>query len=277
MLGLLLAVAAVAWLMVDSRMAGMDAGPGTDPGRLGFYVSAWVVMMAAMMFPSIAPMVSMYAIVDRGKRATEGNDRGLGATAAFVGGYLLTWAAFGVLAYGLFVLVRSLDVAAFGWDRDGPYVAGAVIGVAALYQLTPVKNACLSRCRNPLGFVISSWRDGRLGAVVMGIHHGGWCVGCCWALMATLFSVGVMSVTWMVFVALVVAAEKLLPWRRAVNGIIAAILVVLAIGVAWHPHDVPGLTLPDSPEAESASGGMSMDGHPANEYGGGKAMMGESR
>ena len=260
LVGLLLAVAAIAWLATDGRMEGMDAGPGTDPGAVGFYVSVWVVMMAAMMFPSIAPMVSMYAFVDRGKREAEGRDPPRGAIAAFVGGYLLTWTAFGLLAYGLFELARSLDVEALSWDRDGPYVAGAVIGLAALYQLTPLKDACLSRCRNPLGFVLTSWRDGRLGAVAMGIHHGGWCVGCCWALMAALFAVGVMSVPWMAFIALLIAAEKLLPWQRAVNGAIAAILLVLAIGVAWDPQDVPGLTLPDSPPAESAMEGMSMDG-----------------
>jgi len=243
--GLLLAVSAVAWLATDGRMEGMDAGPGTDPGALGFYVSVWVVMMAAMMFPSIAPMVSTYSLADRSGRR--------GSTAAFVGGYLLTWTAFGLVAYGLFELVRSLDVEAFAWDRDGPYVAGAVIAVAALYQLTPLKNACLSRCRNPLGFVITSWRDGRFGAVVMGVHHGAWCVGCCWALMAALFAVGVMSVAWMVFIALLVAAEKLLPWPRAANGAIAALLLALAIGVAWAPSTVPGLTLPDS-----AQGGGSM-------------------
>ena len=273
----LLAVAAIAWLAIDDLMAGMDAGPGTDPGGLGFYVSAWVAMMAAMMFPSIAPMISTYAIVDRGRRATKGTDSGLGDTAAFVGGYLLTWTAFGLFAYGLFELVRSLDIEAFGWDRGGPYLAGAVVAIAALYQLTPLKDACLSRCRNPVGFVISSWRDGRLGALVMGIHHGGWCVGCCWALMAALFAVGVMSIAWMVFIALLVAAEKLLPWERAVNSAIATILLVLAIGVAWDPQDVPGLTLPDSPEADSARGSMMMEEAPADEGSGGDWMMDEGR
>jgi predicted metal-binding membrane protein len=259
-LGVLLVVAAVAWWTIDDRMAGMDSGPGTDPGGVGFYVSAWVAMMAAMMLPSMTPVVSTYAIVDRGRRATQPGRSVITGTVAFVGGYLLTWTVFGIVAYGSFELVRSLDVDAFGWDREGPYLAGAVILLAALYQLTPVKDACLAKCRNPLGFVISAWRDGRRGAVVMGIHHGGWCVGCCWALMAMLFAVGIMSVGWMVFVALLVAAEKLLPWARAVNGAIAAILVVLAIGVAWAPQDVPGLTVPHSPAAQSAMGEMIGEG-----------------
>jgi predicted metal-binding membrane protein len=248
----LLAASALAWLATSRRMAGMDAGPGTDPGTIGFYVSAWVAMMAAMMFPSLSPVVATYAEVERGKRGRDGRG-GLG-TAAFVGGYLLAWTAFGLLAYGVYELGRSLDLGALSWGSDGRYVAAAAVGLAAVYQLTPLKDRCLSKCRNPLGFVVSSWRDGPLGAVVMGMQHGGWCIGCCWALMAVLFAVGVMSVAWMLAVALLVAAEKLLPWERLANGAIAAVLVALAIGVGWAPSDVPGLTVPDS----EAAGGMSM-------------------
>ena len=258
-MGVLLVVATAAWLIMDDRMAGMDAGPGTDPGRLGFFVSTWVVMMAAMMFPSATPMVSMYAMVERGRRATASSGTRGGGAAAFVVGYLMAWAAFGLLAYGLFELVRSLHIEALSWDRNGPYAAGGVVALAALYELTPLKNACLSRCRNPVGFVISSWRDGRRGAIAMGIHHGAWCVGCCWALMAALFAVGVMSVAWMVFFALLIAAEKLLPWERAVSYAIALVLLALAIGVAWSPADVPGLTVPESPHEESGAEAMPMD------------------
>ena len=117
-LGALLVVAAVAWWTIDDRMAGMDAGPGTDPGGLGFYVSAWVAMMAAMMFPSVAPMVSTYAIVDRGRRATQSGVRP--GHRCLRRRLPVTWTAFGLLAYGLFELVRSLDIDAFAWDRDGP-------------------------------------------------------------------------------------------------------------------------------------------------------------
>jgi predicted metal-binding membrane protein len=256
--GALLLVATAAWVITDDRMAGMDAGPGTDPGQLGFFISAWVVMMAAMMFPSVAPMVSMYAVVERGRRATEPGGAHGEAAAAFLAGYLLAWAGLGLVAYGLFELVRSLDIEALSWDRSGPYVAGGVIALAALYELTPLKHACLSRCRNPIGFVITSWRDGGLGAVTMGIHQGAWCIGCCWALMAALFAVGVMSVAWMVFFALVIAAEKLLPWERAVSYGVAIVLLALAIGVASNPGDVPGLTVPGSTHGESGAGAMSM-------------------
>ena len=98
------------------------------------------------------------------------------------------------------------------WDRGGRWAAVGVIVVAAVYELTPLKDACLTRCRGPLGFVASDWRDGRGGGVSMGVEHGAWCIGCCWALMATLFALGVMSLTWMLVVAVLVAAEKLLPW-----------------------------------------------------------------
>lgn len=260
--GLLLVLALAAWLISDTRMAGMDAGPGTALGDLGFYVSIWVVMMAAMMLPSVAPTVSVYALVGRGMRAGGAGERSPTSVPSFVAGYLLTWLAFGVAAYGLLELLSSLDIEALAWDREGPWAAGAVIALAAAYQLTPLKDACLRRCRNPLGFVITSWREGRSGAVAMGIHHGGWCVGCCWALMAALFAVGVMSLAWMAFFALLVAAEKLVPWDWAANVGVALILLVLALGVALTPRDVPGLTLPDSPQAQMTRNGMHMEDRP---------------
>jgi predicted metal-binding membrane protein len=134
-----------------------------------------------------------------------------------------------------------------------------VILAAAVYQLTPLKDVCLRKCRSPLIFLLTAWRHGRLGALRMGIEHGGWCVGCCWALMAALFALGVMSVGWMVFVAALIAAEKLLPWKALANRGIALLLVVLGLAVAIAPEDVPGLTLPDSAEAAKAMGAMEME------------------
>jgi len=244
LVGVLIAVAALGWLLTGERMAGMDMGPGTDPGSLAFYVSIWVVMMAAMMLPSAAPMVVAHSAVERRRREL-GRASMPGTSAAFVGGYLLVWTAFGVVAYALFELVRSLDVDALSWDRQGRYVAAAVIGVAAIYQLTPLKDACLAKCRSPLAFVVGSWRDGRLGAARMGIEHGAWCVGCCWGLMLTLFAVGVMSITWTVVIAALVALEKLLPWKTLANRGVAVLLVVLALAVAVAPEHVPALTIPE--------------------------------
>ena len=258
LIGLLLVLAAIGWLVTDDRMAGMDAGPGTDPGSLGFYVSAWVVMMAAMMFPSAAPMVVAYARVQGRRRELGKTGAGRGATAVFVAGYLLSWTAFGLLAYALLDLIRSLDIEAFSWDRGGPYLAGGVIVAAATYQLTPLKDVCLSHCRGPFAFIPGHFRPGYGGALRTGVEHGGWCVGCCWALMAALFAVGVMSVGWMVFVAAMIAVEKMLPWKVIANRGIAVLLVVLGLSVAFWPERVPGLTLPDSSQAHEAM--MQMEG-----------------
>ena len=256
-MALLLGLAAAAWLITDVRMQGMDMGPGTDLGALGFYVSAWVVMMAAMMFPSAAPMVLVFRRVERGRREPGKRIRPV-ATVAFVGGYLLSWTAFGMAAYGLVELGRSLSIEALSWDRGGPYLAGGVIVASAVYQLTPLKDICLSKCRDPLSFVLGYWRRGAGGALRMGIEHGAYCVGCCWALMAALFALGVMSVGWMVFVAALIAAEKLLPWKGLTNRAIALLLVVLGLSVALAPERVPGLTLPDQARAMPHMGRDSM-------------------
>ena len=240
LVGALLFLAALAWLVTDARMEGMDAGPGTDPGTLGFYVTAWVVMMAAMMFPSIAPMVLGYNRLGTGFRA-----RGFTAsTPLFVAGYLVSWTLFGLFAYLLFAATRSLLGDEISWDGPGPYIAGGVIFAAALYQLTPAKDACLRRCRAPFAFLTDEWRHGARGALLMGARHGAWCVGCCWGLMAALFAVGVMSMGWMVFVALLIAGEKLLPWRRVPRISICVLLAVLGLLVAFAPERVPGLTIP---------------------------------
>jgi predicted metal-binding membrane protein len=258
LVALLVILAAIAWTLTDARMSGMDAGPGTDPGTLGFFIGVWVAMMAAMMFPSIAPMVVMYARIQEGKRE-RGQATPAGATTVFVAGYLVSWAAAGFVGYAIFQLGRSLFGDAFSWDNAGPYFAGGVILAAAIYQLTPLKDVCLRKCRSPFMFLLTAWRPGRAGALRMGIEHGGWCVGCCWMLMAALFALGVMSLGWMAFIAALIAIEKLVPWRVAANRGIAVLLAVLGLGVAFAPESVPGLTLPDSPEAMRAMQSMGMD------------------
>jgi predicted metal-binding membrane protein len=121
-------------------------------------------------------------------------------------------------------------------------VAGATLLVAALYELTPLKDVCLGRCRSPLGFLLGSWRDGLSGALRMGAKH----VGCCWALMASLFALGVMSVAWMALVAGLIAVEKTLPWRRVATYGTAALLLTLGVLLLAAPGAIPGLTVPDS-------------------------------
>jgi predicted metal-binding membrane protein len=241
----LFVLAALAWVLTVRAARGMDMGPGGSLGSLSFFLGTWVAMMAAMMFPSIVPMVRGYAILDRGH-----GRRGLGEPSAeiavFVAGYLLAWTAFGLAAYAVIDLVRALDVQLLSWEEGGRYLAGGVVLAAAVYQLTPLKDACLSCCRDPLDFLAKRWRDGAGGALGLGLRHGARCVGCCWALMAALFALGVMSIGWMVFVAALIAAEKLLPWRAAANRGIAVLLVVLGLSVALAPERVPGLVVPDS-------------------------------
>jgi predicted metal-binding membrane protein len=236
LVALLLALTAVAWWSTADRMAGMDAGPGTDLGALGWFLGVWVVMMAAMMFPSLAPTVALYARMTR--------RRGLDRPLLFTTGYLLVWGGAGLGAYGLFRLGRSLFGGDLAWHAGGRWFAAGVLAVAALYEMTPLKNACLAKCRSPLGFLLGTWRDGRLGALEMGSRHAGWCLGCCWALMAALFALGVMSLSWMAFVAALIALEKTVPWGRAVTWGTAAVLLVLAIAVVAAPQDVPGLIVP---------------------------------
>jgi predicted metal-binding membrane protein len=249
----LVVLAAVGWAVTDERMAGMDMGPGTDPGTLSFWVSSWVVMMAAMMFPSIAPMVLMHRRIQQGKR-DRGQAADTGATHLFVVGYLLTWSAAGLVGYAILWAGHEWSPAFLDWDKAGPYVAGGAILVAGLYQLTSFKDVCLTKCRSPFEFLLAAWRTGRVGALRMGIGHGAWCVGCCWALMVALLALGAMSVGWMIFIAALIALEKLLPLKRVANRSIAVLLVVLGIGVGFAAEDVPGLTVP----SETAGPAMQM-------------------
>ncbi|MEA2317926.1 MAG: hypothetical protein QOD44_2115, partial [Solirubrobacteraceae bacterium] len=221
LIAVLFVAAGVAWWSTAHRMQGMDAGPGTDVGALGWFVGVWVVMMAAMMFPSVSPTVALYARMARGRWPA--------GPALFTAGYLVTWTAAGVAAWGVFAGGRALLGDQLAWDGAGRWLAGGTLVAAALYEVTPLKDVCLAKCRSPLAFLLGSWRDGLRGAFGMGARHGAWCVGCCWALMAALFALGVMSLAWMAVVAALIALEKTLPWRRTVTYGTAAALLVLGV------------------------------------------------
>jgi predicted metal-binding membrane protein len=236
LVALLFGVAAVGWWWTADRMQGMDDGPWTVLGAFGWFVGVWVVMMAAMMFPSVAPTVALYSRMTR--------SRSLSLPLLFAAGYLVAWAAVGVVAFVLASAAGGVASDVLAWDRAGRWVAGATLIVAAVYELTPLKDVCLGKCRSPLGFLLGAWRDGRAGALQMGVRHGGWCIGCCWALMASLFALGVMSIVWMAFVAGLIAFEKLLPWRRAATYGTAAALLVLGVLVLVAPDALPALTTP---------------------------------
>jgi predicted metal-binding membrane protein len=244
----LVVLAGFAWWLTANQMAGMDGGPGTDLGTLAWFVGVWVVMMAAMMFPSVSPTVALYASMTR--------RRGLDRPLLFASAYLLVWATVGLAAYGVFRAGSSWLGTELAWDAGGRWLAGGVLAVAALYEITPLKTVCLAKCRSPLGFLLGTWRDGRAGALSMGARHAAWCAGCCWALMAALFALGVMSLWWMALVAALITVEKTLPWRRAATWGSAAVLLILALALVAAPHNVPGLVIPGGMHSGAPSMGQ---------------------
>jgi predicted metal-binding membrane protein len=229
----LVAAALAAWAVTVDRMRGMDAGPGTDLGGLGWYLGFWVTMIAAMMLPSAAPAARHVSRL--ASRVP---------TLFFTVGYLAVWTTYGLLAYGVFRFVTSFDFGWLDWDRGGPYAAGGVIVAAGLYELTPLKRASLRRCRSaPHGNAFRS-----------GLAHGIDCVGSSGALMAALFALGAMSLFWMAVLAVVIFVEKVLPRGPRLAPVFALALVALGIWVAVWPASVPGLTEPDgSPSMEMGS------------------------
>jgi predicted metal-binding membrane protein len=201
---ILAAVAGGSWIFLLAM--------GDDmPMDAGLWIGAWTVMMAAMMLPSAAPLVLLYG----------GRTKAADSTLLMTG-YLLVWAAAGLAAYA--VDSRVMD------PPDG-VVAGVLIA-AGIYQFTPLKNACLRRCRNPADFLVTHWHGGSAGGVRIGIEHGAYCVGCCWTLMAVLVLVGAMALAWVAVIALAVAAEKLLPQGEALARVVGVALVTGGIVVA---------------------------------------------
>ncbi len=232
----LFGLSALGWWWTADRMRGMDNGPWTALGAAGWFLAVWVVMMAAMMLPSIAPTVALYARMTRPRSHL--------LPFLFVFGYLLTWAAAGVLALVIGKTGGWLSSSSLQWDDAGRVLAGLTLLIAGAYQLSPLKDACLGKCRSPLGLLLGSWRDGRAGAMRMGARNGAWCVGCCWALMASLFALGVMSVVWMGFVAGLIAIEKTLPWKRTASYGIALLLFALGGLILAAPDLIPAFTIP---------------------------------
>ena len=236
LVALLLALAGLGWWWTAREMRGMDEGPWTGLGTFGWFLAVWVVMMAAMMFPSVAPTVALYSRMTR--------RRSFSLPLLFAAGYLLTWVVAGAGAFAIGVLVDSLSGDLLSWDRGGRWIAGATLLVAAAYELTPLKDVCLAKCHSPLGFLIGSWREGSAGALQMGAKNGAWCVGCCWALMAALFALGIMSIMWMAVIAGLIALEKMVPWRRSAALGTAALLTCLGVLMLIAPSLIPGLTTP---------------------------------
>ncbi len=219
----LAAVATLAWMYVLSMSRGMghmEAGAAmaimprmTDWGTVDLLLvlAMWATMMAAMMLPSILPMILGFAFLSRQRCAQR---LPYARTSVFVLGYLAVWSAFSLLAtlaqWGLLELrlVSPMMVSAT------PRLAGGCLVIAGVFQLTPLKRKCLSKCGSPLGFLLTEWREGNVGAWIMGLRHGAYCVGCCWALMALLFVFGVMNVLWIAALSIYVMLEKMVPQAR---------------------------------------------------------------
>jgi predicted metal-binding membrane protein len=234
----LFAAAGLAWWSTADRMPGMDAGPGTALGSVGWFTGVWATMMAAMMLPSLAPTAAFFSALFR---------RELSRVLLFAGGYLLVWSAAGIGAYGLSELGKSLFGSSLAWHSGGRLLAAGVLALAALYQLTPLKRAFLRRCRTPVWLLDASRPSTRRRALLMGVRNGGWCLGCSWALMAALFALGVMSLAWMGLIAVLVALEKVGPWGRGARLASAGVLVVLATAILAVPQQIPGFVVPRSP------------------------------
>lgn len=245
-LGLLLALAmllalAWGWLLAGAgmdmsaldmtAMAGMDGWlmtPATwTPGYAAVVAAMWWVMMVAMMLPGAAPMLLLFARVQR--RGADGRAPWL-AAALFAAGYLLVWGGFSLLATALQWALESLRLMSPMLQATPRWLGAGLLLAAGAWQLTPLKARCLGQCRSPLGFLAGHWRAGRLGALRMGLAHGAYCLGCCWFLMGLLFFGGVMNLVWIVGLAFYVLLEKLLPFGQRLGRI--AGLVLMAWGAA---------------------------------------------
>jgi predicted metal-binding membrane protein len=228
-----LAVAAAGWLVLAPRMAGMDTGPGGDPGTLGWFAVSWAVMTAAMMLPATAPSVARLVRMAGGPAPA--------AVVLFLLGYGAVWMLAGLTGYALVEAVRGAHAGALGWSSAGRYFAAAAILAAAVYQLTGVKRRGLARCTAPY---LPSPSRRAAGALRAGLDHGGCCVACCWTLMVALYALGMMSLAWMAVLTVLIVGERMLPRPALATTAVAAVLAVLGVAVAAWPAHLPGLTIP---------------------------------
>jgi predicted metal-binding membrane protein len=207
------------------------AAAGWSLTAFSAFVAAWAVMMAAMMFPAAAPMIFLFQATAARRKAA---GRAFVPTWVFVVGYLLVWTAIGGITWVLVQVASDVAGQLGAADRQAwaPLALGTVLGLAGLYQLTPLKRVCLDHCRSPFGFVMQHWREGYGGALRMGVVHGFYCLGCCWALFAVLVAAGVMSLAWMLLLTLVVFAEKVVPAGPRVAQATGIAFLVLGVIVA---------------------------------------------
>ena len=238
---LMLAAFSWGWLMHAPAGGAMAMGPTMGLALVPF-LGLWVVMMVAMMAPTAAPMILTYQAINA--RRTERS--AVPATWVFTGGYLLLWALTGLLAYALAwgteIATRHFALS----PRWAARIGGAILCAAGIYQFTPWKAFCLTRCSHPVGFIMSFWRGGLSGAFRMGWRHGLYCLGCCWLLFAILFPLGMMNVAAMAAITLLILAEKTLPPRRWSTGLAGAALLIYGASVIVAPSLLPTFSQPAS-------------------------------
>ena len=233
-------IAALGWLYLiveADKMSRMDESMAMphmmswDASYLGFLFVMWSIMMVAMMVPSVTPMVMMFMTVNRKRRESDRTD--LVPVGVFVSGYLIAWMAFSAAAAVSQWILHAAALVSPMMTSSSAILGGTLLIAGGIYQWTPLKYACLIHCRTPMSFLMTSWRPGRTGALVMGLHHGSFCVGCCWVLMVLLFVAGVMNVLWVAAIAAFVFIEKVAP-RGDLLGRVAGVLLVAA--GAWVIH-----------------------------------------
>lgn len=236
----LLVLAAACWALLfwQAAMPGMGSGP-TLGMRAIVFLAMWVVMMIAMMFPTAAPMILMFARVHSSKR-----ERGqpFVPTWVFVSGYLLIWTLAGAVAYILALGAEALAHRSHWLMDHTVQLGGVLLMLAGLYQLSPLKRACLAKCRTPLDFILGAWRDGYGGALHMGIEHGVYCLGCCWLLFLILFPLGLMNMAAMIAVTLLIFAEKSLPLGWRIPQLAALALIAYGVVAFFTPAVFPVVT-----------------------------------
>jgi predicted metal-binding membrane protein len=241
-LGLLLILAAASWALLIWQSAAMNSqamGMGLTMGMsTGLFIAIWVVMMIAMMFPTAAPMILMFTAVYAGKRQ---KSQAFVPTWVFVSAYLLIWTLFGLVAYPLALFAERLAGQSMWLMNNAPRIGGALLVVAGLYQLSPFKHMCLSKCRTPLQFILGSWRDGYGGAFRMGFLHGAYCLGCCWFLFVLLFPLGIMNIAVMALLTVLIYAEKSFPLGRQISQIAGVALIVYGVIVIFVPAALPAV------------------------------------
>jgi predicted metal-binding membrane protein len=230
------AVAAVAWAVTVTLARKMGNGPGTMGLALAPFLGLWVVMMAAMMLPSVAPVAVLWTRLISGASAGAGR---VARMSAFLAGYLLTWAGAGVVAFAALAGTGRLLAASPAAAR---WLGAAIFVTAGIYQLTPWKDWCLRRCRSPIGALMYYLGfTGRSRDVRVGLHHGATCAGCCWGLMIVLVAVGVMNVPVMAALAVVILVEKFWRYGKPFGRAVGVVLVAAGVLAIWFPWLLPGL------------------------------------